>query len=322
MTRRRRSFLLVVGILYHIVLLKLFTSWNPTEENIRCATKEDTTKTKSSSSSSSSDHGSRYPTDHQSTKTDDEDTNRQHLLRLLGQIDESLWKSQQQEEGIALTAAISEKTKTKDDTEEDDIDWRSLTKLSRSSHIKETSYPQLNSKVSVACLPLVQNRTILWIGGPPGVGKTTIARRFQRYGFMAADCEDKWCGSNLERLQNMTSLASQLATSPFVFGACYSKYLPHVPPPSQAIPVLLLPNFEVYTDRWKSRHPKDKQNHVGRYNESLKISQTYYNNSTTTTTTTTILTIHQSKPESIDETLIRICTAVTNTTQRLNMIMG
>ena len=60
--------------------------------------------------------------------------------------------------------------------------------------------PPLNSLVYEVCYKLLIKQHIIWLGGPPGVGKTSCAKRFQDYGFMAMDCEDSWNSTKDRRL--------------------------------------------------------------------------------------------------------------------------
>ena len=88
--------------------------------------------------------------------------------------------------------------------------------------------PPLNCLVHQMCSTLLIKQHILWIGGPPGVGKTTCTKRFQDYGFMALDGEDPW-NSDLSGLKKMTEKVHNELNTSFVFGACYGKYLKEAP---------------------------------------------------------------------------------------------
>ena len=155
--------------------------------------------------------------------------------------------------------------------------------------------------MSVAYQPLLKSRTIIWIGGPPGVGKTTLATRMQRYGFMALDCEDNWAKpKRLETLITVTQRAHDKGTSAFVFGACFSSFLPEAP--QYVFPIVLLPDPGVYRERWQTRDKNDLQNHDGRYKEAVSASEQ-----------NRIISIRQHEAESIDATIFRICTDVSST---------
>ena len=165
-----------------------------------------------------------------------------------------------------------------------------------------------NKLIIQECASISQGYTI-WVGGAPGVGKTTLARRFQAYGFLSLDCEDEWNhGSSLpcedqrskckfKGLLEATEQAHEQFNTSFVFGACYARFL--VDAPKYVSRVLLLPNPMIYDQRWKARNPKDPQDHEGRYEESAQLS--VYEG---------VRTIHQHEKESVDETIRRVCEIV------------
>ena len=159
--------------------------------------------------------------------------------------------------------------------------------------------PDLQSAVSTACAPLIRAHTIVWIGGPPGAGKTTVTRRMQEYGFMAVDCEIFGTSRCLAVLQRTTTTVRKYGRTAYVFGACYGSYL--LKAPEFVVPVLLLPTFEIYTRRWQKRNPNDRQNHVRRWHSDhdkvASIKRT--------------VTINQTDDrECLDATVHRVCTQV------------
>lgn len=162
--------------------------------------------------------------------------------------------------------------------------------------------PPLNSLVSKVCYKLlIKKKTILWLGGPPGVGKTSCCKRFQDYGIMAMDCEDPWNKENrCTGLAEMTEKVYKELNTSFVFGACFGRYL--LTAPKYVIPVLLLPDFNVYETRWKQRNPNDKQDHNNRYKDCQEIAEKHKN----------IFVLHQKQDECIDVTIYRICEMILN----------
>ena len=154
-------------------------------------------------------------------------------------------------------------------------------------------------EVSRSCAPLHSKKSIIWIGAAPGAGKTTIAKRFQQYGFTTLECEDKWARKNrLESIYNGSLLAANLQ-SYLIVAACDETYLLRAP--DMVVPILILPTFDVYTERWKNRNPKDTQHHNERFNSSVRISMEM---------NTKVRVLHQYVEESVDETVRRICEIV------------
>ena len=164
--------------------------------------------------------------------------------------------------------------------------------------------PPLNSLIYQVCYKLLIKQHIIWLGGPPGVGKTSCSKRFQDYGFMAMDGEDSWNKNKdncrLSGLKKITKKVYEELNTSFVFGACYGKYLLNAP--EYVIPILILPDFDVYERRWKKRNPNDTQNHNGRYRECQEIAKGHKN----------ILVLHQPQDECIDVTIYRICELIIN----------
>ena len=154
-------------------------------------------------------------------------------------------------------------------------------------------------EVSRSCAPLHSKKSIIWIGAAPGAGKTTIAKRFQQYGFTTLECEDKWARKNrLESIYNGSLLAANLQSS-LIVAACDETYLLRAP--DMVVPILILPTFDVYTERWKNPNPKDPQHHNERFNSSVRISMEM---------NTKVRVLHQYVEESVDETVRRICEIV------------
>ena len=164
-------------------------------------------------------------------------------------------------------------------------------------------FPPLNLIVHKKCNKILTNKFIIWIGGPPGSGKSTLTKRFQDYGFMTLDGEYLWNKNyKYNRFQGLTNISNKIYNElncSFVLGACYGKYL--LEAPKYVIPILLLPDKNVYTKRWKNRNPNDKQPHEKRYNDCVNLSKN-----------AKILTLHQPINESIDVSIYRICDLIIN----------
>lgn len=164
--------------------------------------------------------------------------------------------------------------------------------------------PPLNLIVHNVCYKLLIKKHIIWIGGPPGVGKTTCSKRFQDYGFMALDCEDYWNKSKsicrLSGLKKMTEKVYKNLNTSFIFGACLGKYL--LKAPEYVIPILILPDIDVYNRRWKNKNPNNKQDHNGHYKICQEIANKHKN----------INILRQSQDECIDTTIYRICEMIIN----------
>jgi hypothetical protein len=162
--------------------------------------------------------------------------------------------------------------------------WRAL--QSQTTRGYATVIPPLDSQVSTACWPLQQNRQILWIAGPPGAGKTTVTKRFQQYGFMALDVEDEWArgGSRMDKLYQATLKAKRTLETAIVFAAGHEAWLadlvdPPVKPEYTGVtPIMLLPDFKLYTSRWKTRQEEsyfyagDHQPHEERWHNAEGIA--------------------------------------------------
>ena len=153
---------------------------------------------------------------------------------------------------------------------------------------------EVHSTCSAECAPALKDRRVLWIGGPPGSGKTTVTKRLQNYGFTAADCENM---DNFSTFLTVTETALRHRSSAVAFGACYASTLRDAP--VGVVPILLLPEKEVYTRRWMNRNPNDPQEHDTQYAEAAKAA----NHPRTSV-------IFQPAEECVDQTVWRICNAV------------
>lgn len=164
--------------------------------------------------------------------------------------------------------------------------------------------PPLNSGVSKACSGMFDRRRVLWITGPPGSGKTTLAKRFQEYGFMAMDCEDPWAGSG-NRTRNLIR-ASQFVlengTTTYIFAACFVKIL--WSKPVNVDVAVLFPNSKVYRRRWMARNPDDLQKPNKQWQLTSNLVKTFERD-------TSVHVIYQSSSaECADLTLFNICRKV------------
>ena len=155
--------------------------------------------------------------------------------------------------------------------------------------------PQTTSQCSVACAPLLQRRVFLWIGGPPASGKTTLARRMHDYGFTVGDCES--VEGNFTKFSELNEIAFQHGTSSFVFAACYSEYLESAP--SGVFRVLILPKKETALRRMRERDPMDQQDLDYFHAQARQTSKSEK-----------VLTIVPHDRECVDQTVIRVCDAV------------
>jgi len=173
---------------------------------------------------------------------------------------------------------------------------------SRSERIPYVIYPPLNSIVYEKVCKLLVKKSIIWIGGPTGVGKTTCTKRFQNYGFMVLDSEDRSFNRSYPLPEGLTSVSQKIYNElncSFVIGAAKGKYM--LNPPEYIFPVLILPEKNVYKRRFKKCR-KSSEIPMKRYQEDLEISNTNKD----------ILVLHQPIEESIDTTIYRICDLIIN----------
>jgi hypothetical protein len=169
----------------------------------------------------------------------------------------------------------------------------------------------LRSEVSEACHALLKHRSIVWVAGAPGTGKTVIGQRMQEYGFMVFDCEDnptrqkavsKGGIGAVGGLLRMTERALEHRTSAFAFPSCDQRSLERRP--SSVCGVMLMPSRDVYERRWKARQAAkgrswtfDRQNHDKFYNDSERVALT----------TPGVVNVWQHQEECIDMTVWRVC---------------
>ena len=104
----------------------------------------------------------------------------------------------------------------------------------------------------------------------------------------------------LTGLKNISEKVHKKLNTSFVFGACFGHFLESAP--EYVIPILILPEPDVYDRRWKSRNPNDKQNYAGRYKICQRIAKNNKN----------ILVLRQPQDEYIDVTIYRICELIIN----------
>ena len=178
-----------------------------------------------------------------------------------------------------------------------------------------------------ACSPVAQAGVAMWLAGPPGAGKSTLVLRLRRYGFMAVDCEDHWTWRSYCKLARRVNASARCTcercshgvngwlmvqathaafreSSPLAIGACAEQFL--LLAPKHAVPVVLLPEYGLYRERWRSRNAKDDQPHEQRYKASLHVLDRLRNVSRG------ILHVLQdsSNDMCIDASLIELCNGV------------
>ena len=71
------------------------------------------------------------------------------------------------------------------------------------------------------------------------------------------DGTDEYWNHNISDLVNITEKVHQELNTSFVFGACHCGNL--VQAPKYVIPILILPDINVYKRRFKKRNPNDIQ---------------------------------------------------------------
>jgi hypothetical protein len=152
----------------------------------------------------------------------------------------------------------------------------------------------LHSTCSAECALAIVDRTVLWVAGPPGSGKTTVTKRLQNYGFNRASCGFMKNFSDFKALSEHTVRSRPSAVA---FDACGSAFLKEAP--AGVVPILLLPEKEVYTRRWLNRNPNDTQDHEGLFDEAVQAAKH---------PRTRI--IYQPVEECVDQTVWRICNAI------------
>jgi len=187
------------------------------------------------------------------------------------------------------------------------ISWSGLQNSTKRGY--KVVEPELRAEVNLECSDLFHRRRVLWIVGPPGSGKTTVTRRFQDYGFMTLDCEDPWVrklrrgGASSATVMTRISTDAWLhGTTSFVFGACYVKILAGKPNFVDA--VILSPDKEVYTKRWKTRNSRDKQRNDQQWRLMQQVAQNFSSD----------LKVHvirqDTHDECVDATVMKICRSV------------
>ena len=121
------------------------------------------------------------------------------------------------------------------------------------------------------------------------------------------DGTDEYWNHNISDLVNITEKVHQELNTSFVFGACHCGNL--VQAPKYVIPILILPDINVYKRRFKKRNPNDIQDYKESHKEcqilAKKIAEkkVKYKN---------ILVLHQPIDECIDVTIYRICELIIN----------
>ena len=71
------------------------------------------------------------------------------------------------------------------------IGWLTQFALNRKG-VRINNTQPIRNAVLEACAPLHEAKVVLWVGGPPGVGKSTLVQEVRRYGFSSMDSELDW----------------------------------------------------------------------------------------------------------------------------------
>merc|ERR1712154_218005 len=160
-----------------------------------------------------------------------------------------------------------------------------------------------------ACLPVQQAKSIIWIGGSAGSGKSTLGRRMGEYGFMLVDVEDAWAHGDCAALRRESENARLFGDTAFVMPAgCFSQHW-ETEMQDFVIGVVLLPTEEVYTARWKERErltgkPDHQAHNLARQTgiaQRIRKLKPYHS-----------VIIDQNTEECVDFTVYRICTQISS----------
>ena len=71
------------------------------------------------------------------------------------------------------------------------IGWLTQFALNKKG-VRTNNTQPIRNAVLEACAPLHEAKVVLWVGAPPGVGKSTLVQEVRRYGFISMDSELDW----------------------------------------------------------------------------------------------------------------------------------